>query len=155
MRDQTAGLDPDRHERAIARPRRIDAKVDDDDEPTYVDLETSNIVSKHDFDALVAATGNEEDKSSVAVEEQTHDADAVNKHVARQCDSGKKQEVTQAGKVQKKRKAVKAVGLDNDNDHGAKMEGIRPRSEKAAVKRKKNDKAVKLSFVGGGDDEGG
>lgn len=152
MRDQTAGLDPDRHERAIARPRRVNAKVDDD-EPTYVDSETSNIVSKHDFDALVAE--NEESQTaSAAVEEQSR-AVAADEPALPDGDSRKKQEVTQAGRLQKKRKSVKVVGVQDDDDDSEQVGVASTQPKKTSVKRTKNDKGVKLSFVAGENEEGG
>lgn len=53
LRGEIGGQDSSRHERAIARPRKLKKPTDDeDDEPTYVDEENHEVISKSGFEAL-------------------------------------------------------------------------------------------------------
>lgn len=52
LRGEHGDGEPARHERSLARPRKHKTS-DDDDEPTYVDGNSQNTISKIDYDALM------------------------------------------------------------------------------------------------------
>ncbi|KAI9796967.1 MAG: hypothetical protein M1825_006281 [Sarcosagium campestre] len=53
LKSQYGGGDAQRHERPIARPKRLRTGDDEDDEPTYVDDETNQTISKDEYLTLV------------------------------------------------------------------------------------------------------
>lgn len=176
MRNQTAGNDPDRHERALARPRRALASGTggdaDDDAPTYVDEATNDVVSRDEFDALArgsAAIAGTAVDSPAGERDGRGGEDGAGAGVAQGNDAsagagpgqGRKQEISEVGGAQRKRKAVRVVGAggDADADVGAgagedgpagPMPKVTPKTKPA--KRVKKDKAVKLSFDDDGED---
>lgn len=146
LHDQNAGRgDLDRHERAIARPRK--EKVhDDEDEPTVVD-ESGETLSKDEVAKLTTTDdGNGEDGSAKG----QVDADTEHKASGVTHDGiGEAKRVEQRltdGTATKKRKAVKVVG---DEDATGDTSGEKVASKKTASKPKKKAKPIKLAF----DDE--
>lgn len=163
MRSQTAGLDPDRHQRPIARPR-LDKIAADDDEPTYVDEVTDNIVSKDDFRALVASQGNKKlpgpadgvggaQKVGPEGEAGLIRAGTADAQESTAEDKSKiKQEIKEVGGQHRKRKIVKVVVPAEDDTKGdtplAQLaDEVKPPVKRA--KKQKKDMVVKLSFDDG------
>lgn len=124
--------DADRHERAIARPKK--AKDDnDDDGPTMID-ETGETLTKDEYEKLTSAP--------VAVAEDS--GAAIPEPEARPSEEPGTAKVDQKvtnGAASKKRKVAKVVGEDEEpsSQDGAVV-------AKAAKKSKRKAKPVKLAF---------
>lgn len=160
IREQNSGLDG-RHERPVARPKRV--KVDEDDDgPTYVDEEGGETLTKAEYEALVAkgdaagnsnATGGEGtvDVRSKSVGRDFNDSEALPGDTGgKDLDLERKQKpIAEAGLGSKKRKVARVIGDEDENDD--------PKDEKTGAatkqkpKKKSKAKPIKLSF---GDNEG-
>lgn len=154
------GVDSDRHERPIARPRgAARANNDDDDAPTYVVEDSNTTLSKEEYEALLKE---EQGASSKAESNQdVQDKFAISSNVSAKQESGagetaaveegeanlrSKQEVTEVGGKQKKRKAARVLGIAGDEEvNDAKEDEV---GSKRAKQVKKKVKPVKLSFDG-------
>ncbi|KAJ9627882.1 hypothetical protein H2203_003100 [Taxawa tesnikishii (nom. ined.)] len=160
LRAQNSGNDTDRHERAIARPRKPkDAASLDEDAPTYVVEDSGDTLTKAEYDALMSGNGGKagdaetpgvtgqstsdepEASGSLPAEEGVDDAER------------KKQAIMEAGKASKKRKVAKVVGGEDDDDDDEPADekdgngnNAPAAASKAAKKPKKKAKAIKLSF---------
>lgn len=149
IRNQHNGPDADRHERPVARPRGAlrTAEEEDEDAPTYVlDEEGGNTLSKEEYEAMLAQEKAGAEDAAQVEGDKTKDAvgQAMNEET-KEDSTRKKQDVTEAGFAQKKRKAVKVVGgqdgdVDDVADNGEKVK------RKPIKKAKTKAKAVKLSF---------
>lgn len=142
LHDQNAGRgDLDRHERAIARPKKEKVR-DDEDEPTVVD-ESGETLSKDEI-AKLTTTDDGNSKGQV-IDDTQPNASGV-----KQDGGGEAKRVEQRltdGTATKKRKAVKVVG---DEDVRGETNGEKVVSTKSASKpKKKKAKPIKLAF----DDE--
>ena len=139
LRGEVAGTDSDRHERPIARPKRLKQNEDEDDGPTYVVEESGDMLSKADYEAMLAGEKREQvdDKTVTRPEGGVAEGEDESKK--------SKQQVAEAGQAQKKRKAVKIIGdaAEKDADGG---EGAVSQSRKPVKKPKTKTRAVKLSF---------
>lgn len=139
LHDQKAGRgDADKHERPIARPKRVKTG-DDDDAPTVVD-ESGETLSKEEYERLAkdgdvegTVTGELKDEAEALASGAIPDEDEavdVKKDVTRKT----------VGVIgQKKRKAAKVVGDEQENDQGQQQAPT-----KAA--KKKKSKPIKLTF---------
>jgi hypothetical protein len=130
--------DADRHERAIARPKK--AKDDnEDDGPTMVD-ETGETLTKDEYEKLTTASAVPEEGSASELEARPTTGEEAS--------AAKVDRKVTDGAASKKRKVAKIVGEE---------EGTTPQGDDAAVapkvvkKAKKKAKPVKLAFD---DDEG-
>lgn len=132
---QNAGFG-DRHERPIARPKK-EKDPGDDDGPTMID-ESGDTVTKEDLAKLTSKLEAEPPKDQPESDRTTS---AVLSEGA-----GLKQQEAEAGKSQKKRKAVKVIG---DDEAPSEPEG-KEAHPKVAKKPKKKSRPIKLAF----DDEG-
>lgn len=145
LRAQQAGLDPDRHERPIARARRskIANADDDEDAPAYVDEESNRTLSKEEYEALLNGKSSEANATSVdtgtseATVTSTEQAPAPTEKDAAIARQG----LTEVGVFQKKRKAVKVVARDE-----GEVDGTSEGKEPIRKRPKKKMKAVALSF---------
>lgn len=135
LRGQASGNDPDRHERAIARPRLAKGKDDEDDAPTYVDESNHNLL-KDEYEALIASDKNGENRVVESAPEKGPHLEDTDERRA-------KQDITEAGDRQKKRKAVKQIAVDEEDDLLEKKT-LQPIPKKKAKKRAQ---ASTLSFV--------
>ncbi|KAE8451503.1 hypothetical protein EG329_003576 [Mollisiaceae sp. DMI_Dod_QoI] len=141
----------DRHEFAIARPKKARNPEDEaEDEPVYFDEKSGETLTKSEWEAREAAEDGEK-----ADEEGTTEGmeDAVNKEKAEGGKGGKdkKEENIASIGVGKKRKVGKIVG--GEEDKTAVDEKKTPRQEGKKLekgKASKKGKKIKLSF---GDDE--
>ena len=137
LRAQAGGRDPHRQERPAARPQRAKASADDD-VPTFVDEADLNI-SKQDYKALTAGREVVEAKhKSTDGDENLEDIERRQSHDLRK----HKQEITEVGKAQKKRRAVKVATANAEEDEGTL-------TTKVTNKTKKRTKVSALSFGGG------
>ena len=132
--------------RAPAGPA-AELKADDgDDEPVYVDEESQDVVSKADYEALVAGRAGG-DSTAAAASPAAEDV-ASTGPVEGAESSATQARVVEVG-AQKKRKVVKAVGGDDDEARSADEKSpAAPAKAEAKAKRRKKAK-MKLSF----DDE--
>lgn len=144
LRGEIGGQDSSRHERAIARPRKLKKPTDDeDDEPTYVDEENHEVISKSEFEALAnreTSDGTEhegialphaqpEEHTRIPIESSS-DGPPLKEHVASVGGSSK-------------RKIPKVFGNEDiDSAKRAKADSPDNKNESKARKGKK----IKLSF---------
>lgn len=128
------GGDADRHERAIARPKRA-KDVDDDDGPTVVD-ESGETLSKDEVEKLTigAADGATSKIKTERVGGEPRKDEMQSKTSEQKITTG----------APKKRKAAKIVG-DETSSPGLRG-GANEAMQKEAKKSKKKSKAVKLAF---------
>ncbi|KAJ5356587.1 hypothetical protein N7517_011196 [Penicillium concentricum] len=123
-----------RLERPALRPTRLKVKDDDDDdEPTYLDEESNEVISKEEYKALVGESGPKEQGEASNSKDNSTDQDKSQTDLP----TGKQNNLTEVG-GQRKRKQAKVVGEDN-----AEAEEVQP---KATTKKSKKPKKIKLSF---------
>ncbi|EKV05741.1 ribosome assembly protein 1 [Penicillium digitatum] len=125
-----------RLERPALRPTRLKVNNDDDDdEPTYIDEDSNEVISKEEYKAMVGESGPKEEGEAgdSAMDNSTGD------HVKSQTEASisKQNNLTEIG-GQRKRKQAKVVGEDK-----AEAKEVQP---KAASKKSKKPKKIKLSF---------
>ncbi|KAL4816871.1 hypothetical protein BDW67DRAFT_184337 [Aspergillus spinulosporus] len=134
-------------ERPSQRPRRVrDDK--DDDEPTYIDAESNEVISKEDYEAMVKCGDPETKQPKNGVE----DRDAV----ANQDEDSKKAETTISKQKlaeiggPRKRKQAKVVGdeVEGNEAEGVEKEEVLPKELglQNPKQKKKKKKKIKLSF---------
>ncbi|KAJ5782700.1 hypothetical protein N7457_004474 [Penicillium paradoxum] len=124
-----------RLERPALRPTRLKVNKDDgDDEPTYVDEESNEVISKEQYEALVSesALKQEDENGSSTKEKPTGDENKSPEELA----PTKQSNLTEVG-GQRKRKQAKVVGEDK-----AEAEEAQPK----VAKKSKKPKKIKLSF---------
>lgn len=143
---QNAGRgDTDRHERAIARPKRA-KDPNDDDGPTVVD-ESGETLTKNEVAHLTNDSAAKDEDSTMggklADDGEPAALRADVKHEAQRAD----QKVTD-GTAQKKRKVGKVVGEEDDEveNDAKRLNLVSKPSSKAAKKPKKKAKPIKLAF---------
>lgn len=133
----------DRHEFAIARPKKARNPEDEaEDEPVYFDEESGDTMTKSDWEAREAGKEAEKD-----IKEQSEDAATKPKKE----ELNKKEKVAGIG-VGKKRKVGKIVGGEEDGETAVEVKSAPKQEPKEGNKSKPTKKAkkIKLSF---GDDE--
>jgi len=142
LRGEIAGRGDGRHEQPIARPKKQQQKDDGEDDPTYVLEDTNQSLTKAEYEALVAGENAEhaQEKSTndekVPGEEQS---DPENSKSATAAETS----MSKPGQLTRKRKAVKVVGDDADDQSG-ELGDSKQKAESKKPKKKK--KAIKLSF---------
>jgi len=133
-----AGDGSGRHENPIQRNKRL-KQDDEEDAPTYVLEDTNQSMSKAEYEAMVAG----KDSGNDGTTEEDGDKTKVNATAPQAKDT-----IVEVGKVTKKRKVVKVIGEEkNENEN---KEEPRTTEKKVIKKAKKKGKPVKLSF---GDQE--
>ena len=140
----------DRHERPIARPRKP-RDAEEDDEPTYVDEESHEIISKTEYTALLQAG----DKALPSAEGRLDESltRGSSEHADPREDSGKveapKKEAVAAIGGSTKRRIAKVVG-EEDNSYrsskGAMTNGKDGENSKSGKKNAKRLRKIKLAF---------
>ncbi|KAH0547512.1 hypothetical protein FGG08_000237 [Glutinoglossum americanum] len=151
LRNQQGGGDSHRHERPLARPKR-DRDGDGDDEPTYVDEESNNILSKAEYAALLGSEGGGGSKvESQVTDNAAHSHGEKGKMADGSEDTSASKEIIAGIGERKKRKAGKTVGVELQNDESEGADKSKVDKTKSGNKPKKMKK-VKLSFEG--DEEG-
>lgn len=133
-----------RLERPIARPRKPKDDTGDDDEPTYVDEESHDVISKEEYESLVRESNQKEDVHATG-NSLTQDESAPKTHTdestAEKEPPTSKQNLAEIG-GQKKRKQAKVVGEDNAPE--SKEEPTEKATSQKPKQKKK--KKIKLSF---------
>lgn len=145
--------DPSRHQNSLTRPKKHKMTDEEEDEPTYFDVDGQTSISKAEYDALVNQRELEkcEEKSPPSTNPQSH---LPEDHVAATTDPLEgallfKQLEASIGRTSKKR-AGKVFG-DNAGEVNAAIEGADSsligsiKVSKPSMKMK-NPKKVKLSF---------
>lgn len=125
-----------RLERPALRPTRLKVnKDDDDDEPTYIDEESNEVISKEEYKELVGENSpkGEGEADNSAKDNSTGDQDKSQTELS----TSKQNNLTEVG-GQRKRKQAKVVC-----EGKAEAEEVQP---KATVKKSKKPKKIKLSF---------
>lgn len=137
------GTTTGRLERPIARPRKP-KQDDDDDEPTYVDEESHDVISKEEYQALVQESNQKDDEcpeQEPADEEQSlQGSDGKDNADTAKDAPVSKQNVAEIGGP-KKRKQAKVVGKDNKEPEEEEQ-----RETPTVRKPKQKKKKIKLSF---------
>ena len=143
----------DRHERPIARPQKP-RDTDEDDEPTYVDEESHEVISKTEYATMLHAG----DRSMPLVESRVDES--VTAGLSKQAEpigeSGKtqapKKEAVAAIGGSAKRRIVKVVG-EEDNSYESTKDRVTQGKEKKDVespssgkKNAKRARKIKLAF---------
>ncbi|KAJ5209859.1 hypothetical protein N7449_004238 [Penicillium cf. viridicatum] len=125
-----------RLERPALRPTRLKVNKDDEDEePTYIDEESNEVISKEEYKALVGENGmkGEDEAGDSTKDTSTGDQDKSQAELS----TSKQNNLTEVG-GQRKRKQAKVVGEDK-----AEVEEVQP---KETSKKSKKPKKIKLSF---------
>ncbi|MCJ1389424.1 hypothetical protein MMC18_002281 [Xylographa bjoerkii] len=148
LKNEYGDRNSDRHERPLARPRKQKDGEDDDDEPTYVDVESNDTLTKAQYEAIL------EKEEQVISEEQhlkaleSNNDDAVTHDVVKSVGSeppSRKELVVAIGGTGKRRIA-KVVGNDGQDQNVEEC----LQEAKVEKRSRKKSKKIKLSF----DDEG-
>ena len=143
LRGQYGGTAAGRLERPMARPRRPKDN-DDDDEPTYVDEESNEVISKEEYNALVHGSNQKEEATAVQAPEpdkQASKTDSDEEKADKQPPTSK-QNLAEIGGP-KKRKQAKIVGEDSvPEEEESKGNDNKSKPKKKSEKKKK----IKLSF---------
>ncbi|KAB8077772.1 hypothetical protein BDV29DRAFT_167789 [Aspergillus leporis] len=133
-----------RLERPVARPQRLQKDHDDDDEPTYVDEESNEVISKEEYEALVRDSNKEAKDTGKEEPDQEQTACQDNKEGKTSPEKGapvSKQNMAEIGGP-KKRKQAKVIGEEEppteSKDTQTKVTGSREPKQKK--------KKIKLSF---------
>ncbi|KAB8261738.1 hypothetical protein BDV32DRAFT_30553 [Aspergillus pseudonomiae] len=132
-----------RLERPIARPRKL-KDADDDDDPTYVDEESNEVISKEEYEALVRESnkeGEDTGKGEPDPEQTTSQDNEQDKASTTQEAPISKQNMAEIGGP-KKRKQAKVIG---EEEPAAEKEEIQPK-DTGSRKPKQKKKKIKLSF---------
>jgi hypothetical protein len=149
LRGQVTGndpdRDPDRHITPVALPKKP-KQEDQDDAPTYVMEGSDATISKEEYATLTGSKNSDQsDKKDDVVKSKQEAAES-------KADAPRtKQKLTDVGIVSKKRKAIKVVGDDSEDETSVDRPSIGKGATSTAKKPKKKANAIKLSF--GGDDE--
>ncbi|MCJ1402751.1 hypothetical protein MMC11_005972 [Xylographa trunciseda] len=147
LKNEYGGGNSDRHERPSARPRKQKHSEDDEDEPTYVDEDSNDTLTKAEYEAILKeeqVMSEEQHSESLELHNDskiTHDA-AVN--IANET-STRKELVAAIGGTGKRRVA-KVIGDDDLDQNGQELVP----ETKAGKRSSKKPKKIKLSF----NDEG-
>lgn len=134
-----------RLERPIERPRKP-KHDDDDDEPTYVDEESHEVISKEEYKALVQDSNQKDNGHSTEgpTDKEQDIRGSEDKGDTKKDAPASKQILAEIG-GSKKRKQAKVVGEENKAPEGEGEQQEAPTARKPKQKKKK----IKLSF----DDE--
>ncbi|KAF9891791.1 hypothetical protein FE257_003272 [Aspergillus nanangensis] len=143
------GSQDGRLERPTTRPRKPKADTgDDDDEPTYVDEETNEVITKEDYAALVRGNDQQDPEGNgKSAADQTSPEDVEDKPTAEKDAPISKQAIAEIGGPKKRKQAKVVVGEDHP-PAGDETENA-PRKDPGSRKPKQKKKKIKLSF----DDE--
>ena len=142
------GGDSARYERPLARPRKQIIGGDGDEEPTYVQEDIHDTISKAEYDALVENTKVEkqESKNVVPLAELNDGREIPLRDVDKspQDPAPAKQQLAGIG-VNAKRRYAKVVGEVDEMDDGRHGAGC-PHDERSSKPKLKKGKKIKLSF---------
>ncbi|KAF7588979.1 hypothetical protein BBP40_004946 [Aspergillus hancockii] len=131
-----------RLERPVARPR-LKKDYDDDDEPTYVDEESNEVISKEEYEALVRDSNKEAEDTGKETpdQEQTISPSSEGKESTEKGAPVSKQNMAEIGGP-KKRKQAKIIGEEEPPTESKDTQ----LKDAGARKPKQKKKKIKLSF---------
>lgn len=136
------------HQERYIAPRNRKTRVDDEeDEPQYV-LEDGSIMTKAEFESMEKGEDPDDSTTEAAGNADKQDAKSGTEGAGKQSASGdSSSRVVEAG-AKKKRKAVKVVGGDADEDDQPAPKKGKPQEEPGKPKKAggKPKRKVKLSF---------
>jgi len=121
----------------MARNKKL-KNDDEDDAPTYVLEDTNQSLSKAEYEAMVAGDDAKDDNAAADETAAQESTTRPKKQI--------KDNITEVGKVLKKRKVAKVIGEEKEDETTAKST-----ETKVIKKSRKKSKPVKLTF---GDEEG-
>ena len=145
LRSQYGDQQGAHHPRPNSRPNKP-KDADDDDEPTYVDEERNEVVSKEEYEALLRRDDkagikeNDSDAANLTNHTQPPHDDVKDDLTTESQDPKRKQQVAEIG-GSKKRKQARVVGDDGVSKPPRNMAAKVPASYKPKQKKK-----IKLSF---------
>ena len=139
LRSQYGGSDSARHERPLARPKK-QKDADDEDEPTYVDEDSQDIISNVQYKALLSGESYPPGKG-IETLNQEQDEPCSEPQQAQGEPPSKQQEAVSFGSSNK-RKVAKVVGKEG------MIEQVKPIKQEGHREKKptKKPKKIKLSF---------
>ncbi|KAE8356717.1 hypothetical protein BDV28DRAFT_126446 [Aspergillus coremiiformis] len=143
LRNQYGGTSG-RLERPIARPRRQKDDHGDDDEPTYVDEESNEVISKEEYEALLRESNKEAEDTEKDAPDQEQVTPQDNQEGKASAEKGtpiSKQNMAEIGGP-KKRKQAKVIS--GDEPPAEKEETTQ--TDTGSRKPKQKKKKIKLSF---------
>lgn len=143
LRAGAAGVDPDRHERPLPRPKRAKQDEDEDDGPTYVLEDSGQSLTKAEYEALQSKE-EEDSKEGKPIRDESV-GDSKDDERGQNAASKSSQQTTEIGQSSRKRKAGKIIG-DHGEDGPSKQNEQQEAKKKTVKKAAKRTKAVKLSF---------
>ncbi|KAI9679028.1 MAG: hypothetical protein M1829_001698 [Trizodia sp. TS-e1964] len=140
LKSEIGGSAEHRHERPLARPRKA-KEADDDDEPTYVDEESHETITKAEYEVLVAESAVDRNQKGAAPDPLKSEGlqPKINDNLAA-AGLAAPEQIADIG-ARKKRKVGKVVGGD-DEVLKETVDEMPKTSDRTAKKKKK----VKLSF---------
>lgn len=152
LRGEHGNADSARHDRPLARPKKHKISDDDDDEPTYVDGNSQNAISKADYDTLMNPQKPEKDERSGSSSPISQSCQ-MEKHATMSNDR-LEHEVPPSQLVasiggNSKRRLAKTIGHDGKSAHRSPNENpsvIDSGSISKFKKTVKKTKKMKLSF---------
>lgn len=152
LRGEHGIADSARHERPLTRPKKHKISDDDDDEPTYVDGNSQNAISKADYDALMNPQKLEKEERIGSSSPVSQDCQ-MEKHATTSND-GLEHEVPPSQLLasiggNSKRRLAKIIGVDGKSAHSSPTENpsvIDSGSISKFKKKEKKTKKMKLSF---------
>lgn len=148
LKSEYGGSNADRHASQLARPRKQKDNDDDDDEPTYVDEESNDSITRAQYEAILKKQEQITLKTEQTETLKSNIAGAVAPYAAKDVASetlSRKELVAVIGGIGKRRLA-KVIG-DDDLDHNGEE---RSEGTRVVARSTKKSKKIKLSF----DDEG-
>lgn len=143
LRGELTSGDSARHEQPIPRNKRMKKEDDEDDAPTYVLEDTKESLTKEEYEAFVS--GKDPKETNDAATDAKSDQDAA------VTAPKQKDKIAEVGAVTKKRKAVKIVNEEPEDESAEHNKDVKNVDTKSTKKPKKKAKTVKLTF---GDEDG-
>lgn len=153
LRGEYGSGDSSRHERPLARPKKHKISDDDDDEPTYVDGDSLNIISKAEYDTLQNLTEPEKtiEKCTAPLPiSQTGPKERENITAPEQLDhavASRQLEASIGGNARKR--LAKVIGDDGESAENPPDQSF-PSNDAGSIsglgKKGKKSKKIKLSF---------
>ncbi|KAI9793848.1 MAG: hypothetical protein M1816_007100 [Peltula sp. TS41687] len=153
LKQQYAGQDTPRQNRPSTISKRLQVDAEDDD-PTYVDAETNEVVTQDDYQTMTGRASEQVgDESQKATEEHDEQAGKLDTDRVKADESivSQKENVAEVGE-RKKRRAGKMIGKDED----VSQNEVKPDVDQSIKHgpQKKRKKKIKLSFADDANHEG-
>ena len=146
LRGEYGGEGSGRHERPLARPRKLRDPNDlDDDAPTYVDEQNQDVVSKEAYETLISKGESTvpDSAESPPLEATKEIVQAASADKALEQDSRTRNDIAAIGGSRKRRQA-KVVQAEDEAIQASHMQSTE--KDGKASDRRKTRKKIKLSF---------